>query len=111
MHWLEFATSMTNFGRKKKCRGLPTCVMGLARCTKVQFATFQSHEFITVLVHRKESLQNAPAVKFVKTVYVKIGDLCCKPVAICNLKNAIYSKEKSSVLCRKRFCHLGQIEQ
>ena len=53
--------------------------MGLARCTKVQFASFQSHEFITVLVHRKESLQNAPAVKFVKTVYVKIGDLCCMP--------------------------------
>ena len=27
------------------------------------------------------------------------------------LKNAIYSKEKSSVLCRKRFCYLGQTEE
>ena len=27
------------------------------------------------------------------------------------LKNAIYSKEKSSVFCKKRFCHLGRTKQ
>ena len=75
-------------------------------CYGVSTVQFQSHEFITVLVHRKESLQNAPPVKFVKTVYVKIGDLCCMPVAICNQYDKFWQKKK--ILQRSPTCILGQ---
>ena len=49
---------------------------------------------------------------FVKTLMItlfKQAKLKISQVAI--LKNAMYSKEKSSVFCRKMFCHLGRTAQ
>ena len=71
MYWLEFATIMMNFWRKKP---RPVSLI-IARCTKVQFASFQSGEFITARVvnQLERKLAKPTSGNFVETVYVKLA--------------------------------------